>query len=135
MIKFEKILELYHSVGWVNYTKDPKKLELGFKHSTYVLIASEEGKVVGALRSISDESSIHYLQDILVRPDYQKRGIGRKLLKMALDRFKKVRTHMILTDDEEKQKKFYQSLGYINTKELNRNKLNAFVKMEGVHLM
>ena len=61
-------------------------------------------------------------------------GVGRKLLNLMLKRFKDVRTHVILTDDEEKQLRFYESLGYKNTKNLSDNPLNAFVRMKGISL-
>lgn len=133
-IKFESVVELYDSVGWSTYTQDIKRLKLAFENSTYVLIAVEGEEVVGALRSISGDSSIHYLQDILIKPTHQKKGLGRELLTKALERFKDVRTHMILTDDEVKQKKFYESMGYKNTKELKEIPLNTFVRMKGVEL-
>ena len=62
----------------------------------------EDQEVVGLVRSISDNVSIHYLQDILVHPNHQRTGIGRKLFERTLGRYKDVRTHMLLTDDEEK---------------------------------
>lgn len=133
-VDFKKIVELYDSVGWSAYTKSPKLLEEAFKNSTYVLIAIDGDMIIGLSRSISDNVSIHYLQDILVSPKYQKKGVGRKLLSKALEYFDKVRTHMILTDDEEKQLKFYESLGYKNTKELKEVPLNTFVKMQGIEL-
>lgn len=133
-INFDKIVELYDSVGWSTYTDSPVLLEEAFKNSTLVLIAMIESEVIGLSRSVSDNISIHYLQDILVSPNYQKKGIGRKLLSSALDHFDQVRTHMILTDDEEAQLKFYESLGYRNTKQLKKIPLNAFVRMSGVDL-
>jgi hypothetical protein len=41
---------------------------------------------------------------------------------------------VLLTDDEERQKKFYESLGYKNTKDLKKTPLNAFVKIPGREL-
>ncbi len=99
-----------------------------------MLVAIQGGKVIGVSRSISDCVSIHYLQDILIHPDYQKKGIGKKLLQKALNYFDKVRTHMILTDNEERQKIFYESLGYKNLKDLTKIELNAYVKMIGIDL-
>tara|TARA_Y100000590_G_C15136973_1_gene794689 strand:- start:92 stop:523 length:432 start_codon:yes stop_codon:yes gene_type:complete len=133
-IQFEEILDLYNAVGWEAYTQNPESLERAFSNSTYVIIARVDECVVGLARSISDEVSIHYLQDILVHPEFQKKGIGRKLLNLMLERFENVRTHMILTDDEEKQLKFYESLGYKNTRGLKKVPLNTFVKMKGVEL-
>lgn len=133
-IDFDKIIELYNSVNWSNYTNDPSSLKDAFNNSTYVILAVVDNEVCGLARSISDDVSIHYLQDLLIKPKYQRRGIGRKLFDTVLERFSHVRTHMLLTDDEEKQIKFYQSLGYSNTRELGEVPLNAFVKMNGVSL-
>lgn len=127
-------MDLYGAVGWEAYTQNTESLKRAFSNSTYVLIAKIDECVVGLARSISDEVSIHYLQDILVHPEFQKKGIGRKLLNLMLDRFENVRTHMILTDDEEKQLKFYESHGYKNTRGLKEVPLNSFVKMKGVEL-
>ena len=133
-IDCDKIIELYNSVNWSNYTNDPSSLKDAFNNSTYVILAVVDNEVCGLARSISDDVSIHYLQDLLIKPKYQRRGIGRKLFDTVLERFSHVRTHMLLTDDEEKQIKFYQSLGYSNTRELGEVPLNAFVKMNGVSL-
>lgn len=134
-LDFSKIIKLYNLVGWEAYTSDVNSLKKAFENSTCVLVALDDsGRVLGLARSISDDTAIHYLQNILVDPDFQRNGVGRKLLNAALGRFKHVRTHMILTDDEEKQVRFYESLGYKNTKDLKEIPLNAFVKMSGVEL-
>lgn len=133
-IDFKKIVDLYDSVAWSNYTNETNSLKKAFENSSYVVVAIQDGNVCGLARSISDDVSIHYLQDILINPKYQRKGIGRKLFSNVLKRFYHVRTHMLLTDDEEKQLKFYKSLGYSNTKELQDIQLNAFVQMKGVEL-
>jgi len=127
-IEFKNIIQLYESVGWIAYTENPIKLKTAFENSSYVLIVIENNQVIGALRSLSDDVSIHYLQDILIDPSYQRNGIARKILKMALDRYVHVRTHLLLTD--EKQHQFYNSLGYKNVKELTSPALNNFVKFK-----
>ncbi len=133
-IDFDKIIELYDSVGWSNYTNDPSSLREAFKNSIYVAVAIQNDNVCGIVRSIYDDVSIHYLQDILINPQHQRQGIGRKLFDSVLERFSHVITHMLLTDDEEKQISFYKSLGYSNTKELKEIPLNAFVQMKGIEL-
>jgi len=131
---FESILDLYTELGWTNYTSEPDDLKKALENSTYIALAFSSDKLVGLARSISDEISIHYLQDILVSPKFQKKGIGRGLMDLILTRFSKVRTHMILTDDEERQRKFYESLGYKNLADLKKIPLNSYVKMNGVEL-
>jgi hypothetical protein len=41
---------------------------------------------------------------------------------------------VLITDDEERQKLFYESMGYKNTKDLKEIPLNTFVKIEGGEL-
>jgi GNAT superfamily N-acetyltransferase len=65
--------------------------------------------VVAALRSLSDNVSIHHLQDILISPAYQGKGFGKQMLNMALEHYAHVRTHLLLTDDEECP---FESLNY-----------------------
>ena len=133
-ISRENLLNLYNSVGWSSYTDDIENLEKAIQNSSYVVCAYEEEELVGLARSISDDVSIHYLQDILIEPKHQRKGIARQLLSLCLSRFSHVRTHVILTDDEEKQKLFYESMGYKNTRDLKKVALNSFVKMNGIEL-
>ena len=133
-IDFKKVIEVYNSTQWSSYTKNEKNLLQAFQNSSLVLLALEGNNVIGVLRSISDSISIHYLQDILVNPIHQRKGVGRALFNRCLEIYKDVRTHILLTDDEEMQKAFYESLGFKNTKELKENILNSFVKMKDVSL-
>lgn len=130
----EAVLELYKKLGWTKYVEDPDSLFKAILNSTYVVTVQENKTIIGLARCMSDDISINYLQDILVDPAYQKKGIGRKLLENCLERFKHVRSHVILTDDEERQRIFYESLGYKNTKDLKKINLNCYVKMAGVEL-
>ncbi|TLN03333.1 GNAT family N-acetyltransferase, partial [bacterium] len=86
----------------------------------------------GLARALSDDISIVYIQDILVRPEFQHGGVGRALLQHLLERFAHVRSTVLLTDDDEKQLRFYASLGFKNTRDLVKMPLNAFVRMPGL---
>jgi ribosomal protein S18 acetylase RimI-like enzyme len=129
-----QLLDLYNAVGWAAYTRDEAGLEKAIRNSTYVVCAWDGEKLVGLARCLSDDASIFYLQDILVHPDCQRQGIGRRLMENCLERFDHVRTKVLLTDDEERQHAFYKSLGYKNTRELKKIPLNAFVQMNGIDL-
>jgi ribosomal protein S18 acetylase RimI-like enzyme len=135
-LPLDQLVDLYNSVGWLAYTTDEQrpKLEEAISNSTYVVTMWSGEKMVGLARCISDDVSICYLQDILIHPEHQRHGIGRKLLLNCLERFAHVRMQVLLTDDEERQKKFYESLGYKNTKDLKMTPLNAFVKIPGREL-
>ena len=51
------------------------------------------------------------MQDLLVFPRYQRRGIGTALMRAMMERFANVRQFQLLTDDTEKTLAFYRSLG------------------------
>jgi ribosomal protein S18 acetylase RimI-like enzyme len=135
-ISFEQLVDLYNSVGWLAYTtgEQKPKLQDAIRNSTYVVTAWSDEMLVGLARCISDDVAICYLQDILIRPDHQRLGIGRKLILNCLEHFAHVRMKVLITDDEERQKLFYESMGYKNTKDLKEIPLNTFVKIEGGEL-
>ena len=107
-----EILNLYASVGWTAYTSDPAALKLGFQNSLLTLAAYESNSLVGILRCVGDGATVVLIQDILVLPKYQRRGIGTELLKVVLARYPKVRQIQLATDNTEKTKAFYRSCGF-----------------------
>ena len=125
------LLALYNAVNWTVYTNEQNrdKLSAAVHNSTYVVSAWQGDQLVGLARVLSDDISIFYLQDILILPDFQGMGIGRKLLTNCLERFKHVRAKVLMTDNEDRQIKFYESMGFENTKKINRFTLNVFVKL------
>ena len=90
----------------------------GFAGSLLTLAARENGTLVGLLRAVGDGCTVVLVQDLLVRPDHQQRGIGTALMQAALERFRSVRQVQLLTDDTEKTKGFYRSLGLLTLPEL-----------------
>ncbi|MDJ0954341.1 MAG: GNAT family N-acetyltransferase [Acidimicrobiia bacterium] len=120
---------LYGSLGWEAYTRDLPGLTRAVANSTYVVEARIDGVLVGLARGLSDDVSIFYLQDILIRREHQRHGIGRELMRRCLERFSHVRTKMLLTDDLPGQHRFYEALGYVDTRGIDNPGLHAFIHM------
>ena len=78
------LLALYGSVGWSSYTRDPAGLHRAVAGSLWRMGAWDGPELVGLVRAVGDDVSIAYVQDVLVRPDRQRRGIGARLLAAAL---------------------------------------------------
>ncbi len=78
---------------------------------------------------MSDDATMAYLQDILVDPSYQGRGLGRSMGRLALDRFDHVRQFMLLTDDRPRQAAFYRALGLVD---IEGSSLRCFARMPGL---
>ena len=104
-----QILPLYRAVGWSNYYNRPKMLKQAFGGSLCTLAAYDAGRLVGLIRAVGDGYSSVLIQDILVYPEYQRRGIGTALMREMLTRYAHVYQIQLATDNTEKTKAFYRS--------------------------
>ena len=113
-----EILTLYESVGWTAYTDNPKVLQKGFESSMLTLAAYEGDQLLGIIRAVGDGHTIVFVQDILVFPEYQRKGIGSALLQAILDRYSHVRQIELATDNTTKTIAFYKSMGFREMSEI-----------------
>ena len=114
----EEILRLYAAVGWTAYTQDASALRRGYEHSLLVLGAYEGDELLGVIRAVGDGATVVFVQDILVYPEQQRRGVGSALLQAVLERYAGVRQIELVTDNTEKTVAFYKSLGFSELSEL-----------------
>lgn len=123
------LVGLYTSVGWSTYASDPDSLLRAIDQSAYVVAAwDDSGQLSGLARVISDDVSVCFLQDVLVRPGEQRTGIGRALVERVLERYKHVRRKVLITDAESGQRAFYESLGFTEAHDYEPSPLRAFVR-------
>ena len=107
-----EILRLYASVGWTAYTDDPTALRNGFQNSLLSLAAYDGETLLGLIRVVGDGYTIIFVQDLLVHPAHQRRGIGSALLRDVLDRYAGVRQIELAADDTPETGAFYRALGF-----------------------
>lgn len=113
-----EVLRLYSSVGWSAYTDCPDMLRRGFENSLLILAAYEGEQLLGIIRVVGDSHTIVFVQDILVYPKYQHRGVGSALLRAVLDKYDHVRQIQLTTDNTQKTIGFYKSLGFREMSEI-----------------
>lgn len=77
-ISIEEYSELRLSVGWTPLVEDQERS--GLEHSDFIISCREEGHIVGCSRVFWDKGYIAYLADVIVKPEYQRQGIGSKLV-------------------------------------------------------
>lgn len=106
-----ELVELYDSVQWTAYTRDPAHLVAAVAASLATVTARLDGRLVGLARVVGDGLTIIYLQDILVAPQLQRTGVGRELLSRVLAPYREVRK-VLMTDDEPPQRAFYEAMGF-----------------------
>ncbi len=53
-------------------------------NSLYSVVAVTDGKVIGIGRVVGDNGLYYYIQDLIVHPTHQSKGIGREIMHMLL---------------------------------------------------
>jgi len=66
------------SVGWGEY--DPKAVENGLSNTLYCLCVRKNSELIGFARVIGDGSITFYIQDVIVKNDFQGFGIGSQIM-------------------------------------------------------
>ncbi len=81
--QIEEIRELYISAGWWSDGDDrnPHLIAEIISGSYCFCVAMDQGSIIGMARAISDGVSDAYIQDVTVRVDYRKKGIGSDLVR------------------------------------------------------
>jgi GNAT superfamily N-acetyltransferase len=74
---------LLHAVGWArgNTPAAPRVL----KAAIFGAVAVVEGQTVGCAFLTSDNAGFYYVRDVMVHPDWQRRGIGTALMRAVAD--------------------------------------------------
>lgn len=62
----------------------PKRAECALSHSLYKIIACDKGVPVGMARVVGDGGYVYFICDVIVCPDYQSQGLGRKIIENVL---------------------------------------------------
>ena len=78
---YEDYCELRESVGWLLFSKEQTQKAL--INSLYTVIAVKDSQTVGMGRLIGD-GMYYTIVDIVVQPDYQRRGIGNNIINRIL---------------------------------------------------
>jgi GNAT superfamily N-acetyltransferase len=129
----DDVLALYDAVGWSAYTAAPELLFRAIKSSSFVAtVWRADGKLIGLARTISDDATICYVQDILVHPDIQGTGVGRALFECVTERYRHVRQTVLITDDEPQQRAFYESMGLTEGSDFSPQPVRVFAQFRNI---
>ena len=110
---FRGIVALYRELGW-SHAADPARLRVAVERSAFSIVAvDEDDGVIGFARALSDDAFAVYIADVLVRPSFQRQGIGRALVETILDRYPLERYHHQVLVAERGAEGFYRRLGLV----------------------
>ena len=110
--KFERtqLQELFLSVKW-DSAKYPARLKAAIENSDAVFSAWDGEMLVGLMNALSDGNLNVYFPYLLVRPQYQGTGIGRRLVALMMERYSTcVKKSLIAAGD---RVGFYEKCGFM----------------------
>ena len=109
-LKAEQVAELRELVNWDGRIEKFKK-KLG---NTYFCVACFAGDtLVGYVDVVSDGIDDAYIRDLVVHPDYQRCGVGSKLLDMIITRVKSDGIKTLNVVFEPRLKDFYEKANFV----------------------
>ncbi len=79
----EQFIELWQAVGW---GKGPalEQTRLAMEHTLFRVSIFDGDKIIAMARVIGDMGLDYYIKDVVVRPEYQGKGLGRRLINEIL---------------------------------------------------
>ncbi len=86
-ITAEEYMSLRKMVGWVQFPLE--EAQICIDNAYMVLCVRDDDKAIGVVRLLWDGGYIAFLSDVIVDPEYQGQGIGRKLVESCIERLKK----------------------------------------------
>ncbi len=111
-ISADEAIDLYirSTLGERRPIHNRKAFENMYKHANLIISAWDEDKLVGVSRTLTDFSYVAYLSDLAVDVQYQKQGIGKRLIqetKVHLDQ-----DCMLVLLAAPKAREYYGPLGF-----------------------
>ena len=93
-----------------------KKIKLNPNHIIHVAI--DDKKIVGSTTLLVEQKFIHdgglvgHIEDVVVRKDYEGKGIGIKLVTSMLECAKEKNCYKTILDCKDDVKQFYERIGF-----------------------
>ena len=81
-------------------------------------VAIDDNKIVGSTTLLIEQKFIHegglvgHIEDVVVRKDYEGKGIGIKLVMSMLERAKEKNCYKTILDCKDDVKQFYERIGF-----------------------
>ena len=111
IVSVKALADLRESVGW---NRMEREYENPLMTSYYHIAVYEDDKLIGYIDSVSNGVTDAYIQDLMVCPDHQGKGIGTELMEKMIEHLKEKRIYMISVVYEESLKPFYERFGFYN---------------------
>ena len=113
-ISVEEYNDLRRSVEFIYIA--PERAACALRNSLYKVIACDGTVPVGMARVVGDGGYVYFICDVIVHPDYQSQGLGRKMIEDVL-RWLETQVHegetiMVNLISAMNKEEFYGKLGF-----------------------
>lgn len=105
-----QIIEVYESSGIIRHTSNLGRIESMYGNSNLVVTAWQGDSLIGIARALTDFCYSCYLADLAVKKDFQKKGVGRKLIAMIKEKVGPQTSLLLLSAPD--AMKFYPKAGF-----------------------
>jgi ribosomal protein S18 acetylase RimI-like enzyme len=105
----QELKELFESVNWKT-AEYPNRLFGAIKNSSYVISAWDNNELVGLLSAIDDGYINVFLTYLLVKPQYQKNGIGKKMMNEFCKHYEGFGRRILTTETDKED--YYKKFGF-----------------------
>lgn len=110
---------LFDIVGWGSYPKEISKKALS--NNIYSVSVYDNDNIIGYGRLIGDGIIFLYIHDIMVKPEYQGKGIGKTIMQKLLSKVEELRKEnpdlLLYLGASKGKEDFYRKCGFITREE------------------
>ena len=108
-IQEAEVIALYRANEWSS-ANNPERLIPALRNSHTLVTARIGSQIVGLGNAISDGYLVVYYPHLLVHPDYQGKGIGRKVMAALQKVYGEFHQQILVADGEAIE--FYKAIGF-----------------------
>ena len=112
----EEYMAMRKIVGWSEFPLE--QAAEGLKNSFVLVCFRVDGKPVAIGRAVSDRGYVVYIADVIVVPEYQGKGLGRKVMNTLMENIKdsmkpgyRIMISLLAAKGKEE---FYKKFGFVD---------------------
>ena len=116
---FLETLDFLRKASDLDKSKAKEILEKIKQNSNQIIqVAIDDKKIVGCITLLIEQKFIHdgglvgHIEDVVVRKDYEGKGIGMKLVTSMLEYAKRKNCYKTILDCKDDVKQFYERIGF-----------------------
>lgn len=110
-LDFHQLKELFKKAAFWARERTLEELQIAVSNSDPVVSVWDESQLIGFARATSDGIYRACIWDVVIHPDYQGSGLGRKLVQTVLSHPKMCRVERVYLMTTYKQS-FYERIGF-----------------------